>query len=124
MKARITHMKAPWPSGALVGAVVAFVSGEVPVWATGKCVPAGEDEEVEFVIEPAAASVLDGDGTGQALPAIEAINAQVADLQAQVQAQATELEALRFHKAEADAQVADLQAKLAEALAAPKGKAK
>lgn len=50
MKARITHLKAPWPSGAVVGSVVLFEVGSVPEWAVGKCVPAGEDDEPEHVV--------------------------------------------------------------------------
>lgn len=99
MKARITHLKAPWPSGALVGAIVAFVAGAIPAWAVGKCVPAGEDEEVEYVIEPAqpvgerAATTAD----------------PLAELRAQAEAHFERM------KAEHAAQLAELNAKLAEA---------
>jgi hypothetical protein len=44
MKVRITHLKAPWPEGALVGDVLEVP--EVAPWALGKCVIVGDDEEV------------------------------------------------------------------------------
>lgn len=44
MKVRITHLKAPWPEGALVGDVLEV--SEVAPWALGKCVIVGDDEEV------------------------------------------------------------------------------
>ena len=44
MKLTITHLKAPWPSGAVVGDVLDLPS--VPVWAVGKCQPAGDDAEL------------------------------------------------------------------------------
>ena len=36
----ITHLKAPWPSGAKVGDVLDLPA--VPAWAVGKCEPAPE----------------------------------------------------------------------------------
>lgn len=117
MRVQITHLKAPWPQGAVVGDVLELAS--VPGWALGKCVPAPDDAEV--TIEMVA--VVTGDGSGQALPSVEAVNAQIADLQAQVQAQARELEEVRFLKSEGDAQIADLQAKL-EAAQSDEAKAK
>lgn len=44
MKVRITHLKAPWPSGAMVGSVLEL-EGVSPAFA-GKCVEVGEDVEV------------------------------------------------------------------------------
>ena len=43
-KYAITHLKAPWPSGAKVGDVIEF--DHVPSWALGKCEPAAEDADV------------------------------------------------------------------------------
>lgn len=63
MKARITQMKAPWPSGAVVGHVVLFETGEVPAWAIGKCQPVDEDAEADHTVAaPVAglAGVADG----------------------------------------------------------------
>lgn len=37
---RITHLKAPWPAGAVVGDVIELDT--VPAWAAGKCAPAPE----------------------------------------------------------------------------------
>lgn len=47
----ITHLKAPWPQGAVVGDVIELPS--VPVWALGKCTaaPAGA---VVTIAQPAA----------------------------------------------------------------------
>lgn len=44
MKLTITHLKAPWPAGAVVGGVIELAS--VPAWAVGKCVPAADDAAV------------------------------------------------------------------------------
>ena len=44
MKLTITHLKAPWPAGAVVGDVIELA--EVPAWAFGKCVPAADDAAV------------------------------------------------------------------------------
>ena len=63
MKARITHLKAPWPSGAKVGDVVE-VERISPAF-VGKCSPASDDEPVtasfaepEFVVQ----EVAEGEG--------------------------------------------------------------
>lgn len=52
----ITHLKAPWPLGAVVGDVVDLP--EVPVWGAGKCKPAADGAEAT-VGEPLPA--IDGD---------------------------------------------------------------
>lgn len=44
MKLTITHLKAAWPAGAVVGDVIELAS--VPAWAVGKCAPAGDDAAV------------------------------------------------------------------------------
>lgn len=44
MKLTITHLKAPWPAGAVVGDVIELAS--VPAWAVGKCAPADDDATV------------------------------------------------------------------------------
>ena len=51
MKLTITHLKAPWPQGAMVGDVIDLPS--VPSWALGKCTaaPAGA---VVTIVQPAA----------------------------------------------------------------------
>lgn len=49
MKIKITHLKAPWPEGAKVGDVLEV--SEVAPWALGKCVEAGEDEEVTLIVQ-------------------------------------------------------------------------
>ncbi|WAC75359.1 hypothetical protein OU995_11935 [Roseateles sp. SL47] len=50
MKVHITHLKAPWPSGASVGSVVEFQAEQVPGWAVGKCVPVGDEEEAAHTV--------------------------------------------------------------------------
>lgn len=53
MKVRITHLKAPWPEGALVGDVLEV--RVLPAWAIGKCEPAEDDAEVTVELpEPVA----------------------------------------------------------------------
>ena len=81
MNVKITHLKAPWPEGAKVGDVVAF-EGAVPAWAVGKCAEVGGDAKPDHVYEPPA--LVAGAGTGRALPSIEAVNAEVEDLRAQL----------------------------------------
>lgn len=49
-KHTITHLKAPWPSGAKVGDVIELAS--VPAWALGKCSPADDDAEVTVSLAP------------------------------------------------------------------------
>jgi hypothetical protein len=49
MKVQITHMKAPWPQGAVVGDVVEVP--EVPAWALGKCIEVGDGVEVTLTGE-------------------------------------------------------------------------
>lgn len=83
MKVRITHLKAPWPAGAKVGDVVQF-EGKAPAWALGKFVEAGDDARADHVYEPA--EVLVGDGSGSALPSIDAVNADLEALRAQLAA--------------------------------------
>lgn len=47
----ITHLKAPWPQGAVVGDVIDLQS--VPSWALGKCTAAPEGAVVT-IAQPAA----------------------------------------------------------------------
>lgn len=47
MKLRITHLKAPWPAGAVVGDVLDLPA--VPAWAVGKCEPAPDDAEITIL---------------------------------------------------------------------------
>ena len=54
MKLTITHLKAPWPAGAVVGGVIELAS--VPAWAVGKCVPAADDAAVTVGVNPAVAA--------------------------------------------------------------------
>ena len=71
MKLTITHLKAPWPQGAVVGGVIELAS--VPAWAVGKCVPAADDAEVTVGAKPAAAEA-------ESEPSIDDLRAQAAAL--------------------------------------------
>lgn len=52
MKLTITHLKAPWPAGAVVGDVIELAS--VPTWAVGKCAPADDSATVTVGVVQAA----------------------------------------------------------------------
>lgn len=122
MKVRITKLKAAWPPGAKVGDVVELVA--VPAWAVGKCEPAGDDAEVTLQF-----GTVEGDGSGQALPDLQGIEARIeqanraaADALALAEDARTQLAdaqaALDASRAEADElrkQLADAQAALAKA---------
>lgn len=85
----IKVLKAPWPTGAKVGDVLDMPC--LPAWAQGKCSIAvdGSEVTIEFV-EPVAADGVNrpvvGDGSGQALPSAESINAEFAELRAKLEA--------------------------------------
>ena len=71
MKLTITHLKAPWPAGAVVGSVIELAS--VPAWAVGKCVPAADDAAVTVGVKPATAE-------SESEPSIDDLRAQAAAL--------------------------------------------
>lgn len=96
MKVRITHLKAPWPSGALVGSVLEM-EAVTPAF-TGKCVEVGDDVEVTLEYQapppllPAGAVLADaieaaglpaGEGSG-----LSDVEAQAASERAALEAQA------------------------------------
>lgn len=70
MKLTITHLKAPWPTGAVVGDVIELAS--VPTWAVGKCAPAddGAAVTVGVLLTKDGGDTATGDGTGKSLPVI------------------------------------------------------
>ena len=75
MKLTITHLKAPWPAGAVVGGVIELAS--VPAWAVGKCVPAADDAAVTV------GGTLINEGTMPSVesePSIDDLRAQAAAL--------------------------------------------
>lgn len=48
MKVQVTHLKAPWPKGTKVDAVVRLEGDALPAWAIGKCrVLGGDPDEQE-----------------------------------------------------------------------------
>lgn len=71
MKLTITHLKAPWPTGAVVGDVIELAS--VPAWAVGKCAPADDSATVTA-------------GVVQAAPADEKKEPSIDDLREQAKA--------------------------------------
>lgn len=71
MKLTITHLKAPWPAGAVVGDVIELAS--VPDWAVGKCAPADDSATVTV-------------GAVQAAPADEKQEPSIDDLREQAKA--------------------------------------
>ena len=71
MKLTITHLKAPWPAGAVVGGVIELAN--VPVWAVGKCAPAADDAVVTVGMKPAKS-------TAESEPSIDDLRAQAAAL--------------------------------------------
>jgi hypothetical protein len=76
----IKVLKAPWPKGAKVGDVIDMPF--LPVWAEGKCSVALDGAKADFTLD--RSDVVEGGGAGTALPSVDAINAQVADLQRQL----------------------------------------
>ena len=71
MKLTITHLKAPWPTGAVVGDVIELAS--VPTWAVGKCAPADDSAAVTV-------------GAVQAAPAVATQEPSIDDLREQAKA--------------------------------------
>jgi hypothetical protein len=115
MKVRITNMKAPWPKGSGIGAVVSFEGDTAPGWAVGKFTRVGDDVAADFAYKPAA---VVGAGTGTALPAIEAVNAEIADLREKLTTAEAANEQLTFEKAAAEADAKEAREKLTTAEAA------
>lgn len=98
MKARITHLKAPWPLGARVGDVVELDSE--PAWAVGKFEKVGDDEPVTLEFgEPVLVELSGGDASE-----VEGLKAAIADLTAKLEA--ADLAALQHAEAAQVAQAA------------------
>lgn len=66
MKLKITHLKAPWPQGAVIGDVLEL--DQVPGWALGKCERVADDAEVTVSLAPVkfVANVPLAEGNGHA----------------------------------------------------------
>lgn len=73
MKLTITHLKAPWPTGAVVGDVIELAN--VPAWAVGKCAPADNGATATVTV-----------GAVQAAPADEKQEPSADDLREQAKA--------------------------------------
>lgn len=50
MKVTVTHLKAPWPAGAVIGSVVEIPYDAMPSFLAGKCSPAAHDAEVAHTL--------------------------------------------------------------------------
>lgn len=71
MRVQITHLKAPWPLGAVVGDVLDLP--EIPAWAAGKCKCVGDDVDVTVAMDDVSEPVAtgEGEGVGQPSPGID-----------------------------------------------------
>lgn len=90
MRVQITHLKAPWPLGAVVGDVLELAS--IPAWAAGKCEQV--DEGVAVTIEAKSnEKPADTDEDAQASDSLSEAEAQAAQesARAALEAEATEL---------------------------------
>ncbi len=113
MKARITQLKAPWPSGAVVGHIVHFEAGSVPAWAVGKCEPAGDDAQADHVVAvPGNHLTLPEINGSQRQQIEEAFDAQRSSADRRIAELEDEIGNLRTLIDARDQLVADLQAKL------------
>lgn len=48
IRVRVTHLKAPWPAGVLVGDVIELDLPAVPQWAVGKCIATDSEPTVLY----------------------------------------------------------------------------
>lgn len=104
----ITHLKAPWPAGAAIGDVVDLAVPVLPRWAVGKCHDAPEGAEAAHVWQPPE-------------PAAEpefVVNPGQPDPGEQARIDAALREAAEAEVAELHQRLADAAAALAEAQAA------
>ena len=71
MRLRITHLKAPWPLGAVAGDVLDLPS--IPAWAAGKCEQVDGDVELTIgvLLNEEGGDTVTGDGAGESLPVID-----------------------------------------------------
>lgn len=120
MKVTVTHLKAPWPAGAVVGSVVELPGDAIPGWATGKCKPAEADAEASHVWEPPAPAVEvkaeapkadDAEALKIAQSLLEAEKQAGDEARALLQAANAQVEALTTALAEANAKLAEAAAK-------------
>lgn len=106
MKVRITNMKAPWPKGSGIGAVVSFEGDTAPGWAVGKFARVGDDVTADFSYEPAAQAGRDeGDEPRVGDPLTQAHLDAMAHARRAVDAMRDQLQAL-------DGERSDLASKL------------
>jgi len=79
VRVQITHLKAPWPLGAVVGDVLELET--VPAWAVGKCKPAPDGAELTNTT---------GNDSGESLPSADEDAAKAAESLAEAETQASQ----------------------------------
>ena len=103
----ITHLKAPWPHGAVVGDVLDLQV--VPAWAVNKCAPAPDDAVATVELE----EISDADTQAAAIDqAAEAHALELAELRAALEQANGAIDALRSELDASKASAAELQAQL------------
>lgn len=128
-KVKITHLKAPWPRGAMVGDIVQF-AGTMPAWANGKCAPAPDGAEADHVYEPPAPpedavarvrqeaevafDLLRNDHRAEVERLAQERDQAIADLQVKVDQAVADAKSLREQLDVAQAALADAKRALAE----------
>lgn len=112
MKVEVTHLKAPWPAGVVVGAIVLLAAPLLPAWAAGKCrpLPDSDDREAQFAWEPPATA----EPEFVVNPAAEA-DRRAAETAALLEEQGQQLQDAHQALATARAEIQSLGAQLAEA---------
>jgi hypothetical protein len=112
IKVEVTHLKAPWPAGAIVGSVVLLAVASLPAWAVGKCKPVPDDDEREPAAtwEPAAPADIEL----VVNPAAEA-DRKAAESAAMLEALGQQLQDAEQALATARAEIQSLGAQLVEA---------
>lgn len=127
IKVEVTHLKAPWPAGATVGAVVLLAVALLPAWAAGKCtVLPAEDErepvavweplvlaEPELVVNPASEA---DEKARQAAMLIDELTIQLRDAEQALSTAAAEIQSLGAQLAEAQAAASRTEADLLDAI--------
>lgn len=81
MRVQITHLKAPWPHGAVVGDVLELES--IPAWAAGKCHPVGDDVTLTIAVTSDLKAPITEEA--QASESLAQAEAQAAEEKAEIQ---------------------------------------
>jgi hypothetical protein len=114
MKARITHLKAPWPAGARVGDVVEFKGEHAPGWAIGKFERADNSAQVTAEFAGTVEVTEHPEVARLRQEAEQALAAAAATREQLLTDHAAEIRSL---KSEHAVELADMQARLESAIA-------